>query len=487
MVYAPCSQAKMIKTHLEEIGGIHKGFRMVCLGARVAIPLSEGFSEKDAVSDPVLASLGTLEFGKERCPFSSAVLGNQRIPTFHPDSNPTMKNWSLCQIALLNVLRHHLPDVEITSDHRERINSVSNTVCPKSLERLGDDRTVVLPQQALNPVAAEDTVFYSWFYRTCSRGGTSLLLDQLWLEVWKEIAHLAESSRVVRKDSIDPDSGIRESGYTILWPGSFPITIEPGPSSPGWITVTEQGIRQSFDLTRVMFSRGNISEKIRFGRLVQKGEKVLDLYAGIGYFTLPALVLGKAEMVVACEWNPVAAQCLRFNLKDNNVFDRATVLEGDCRVTVAERNLWGVFDRVSLGLLPSSEGGWETAVRALNRSKGGWLHVHGNVVSSEVCLWMLWISRVLKQMLSKTDPDVVVVVSHLERVKSFAPTVNHYVADVLLAPRGEVAKRLLNVDIASGTTGVLQANGTVLQAPDRITPPSCALGDKGVLHQAWMR
>lgn len=32
-------------------------------------------------------------------------------------------------------------------------------------------------------------------------------------------------------------------------------------------------------MTRVMFSRGNITEKIRFGKLVQKGDIVLDVRA----------------------------------------------------------------------------------------------------------------------------------------------------------------------------------------------------------------
>ena len=146
-----------------------------------------------------------------------------------------------------------------------------------------------------------------------------------------------------------------------------------GPGSPGWITVTEQGIRQSFDMTRVMFSRGNVTEKIRFGKMVRKGDMVLDLYAGIGYFTLPALVHGQAKYVYACEWNPEAVKTLRFNLSDNGLEERATVLEGDCRVLVRNHQLVNMFDRVSLGLLPSSEGGWWTAVQAIRRSTGGWL------------------------------------------------------------------------------------------------------------------
>ena len=40
----------------------------------------------------------------------------------------------------------------------------------------------------------------------------------------------------------------------------------------------------------------------------------------------------------------------------------------------------GVADRVSLGLLPSSEAGWGVACTALKEA-GGWLHIHGNVNS----------------------------------------------------------------------------------------------------------
>lgn len=40
-----------------------------------------------------------------------------------------------------------------------------------------------------------------------------------------------------------------------------------------------------------MFSRGNVKEKIRVAEKypVQKGERVCDMFAGIGYWTLPLL------------------------------------------------------------------------------------------------------------------------------------------------------------------------------------------------------
>lgn len=61
---------------------------------------------------------------------------------------------------------------------------------------------------------------------------------------------------------------------------------------------------------------------------------------------------------------------------------RCEVRQGDCGQVAPH----GVADRVSLGLLPSSECGWAAAVAALKPS-GGMLHVHGNVLDVEESDW----------------------------------------------------------------------------------------------------
>ena len=39
------------------------------------------------------------------------------------------------------------------------------------------------------------------------------------------------------------------------------------------------------DLSKVMWSRGNINERARIPQLVEDGETVVDMFAGIGYFS----------------------------------------------------------------------------------------------------------------------------------------------------------------------------------------------------------
>ena len=147
-----------------------------------------------------------------------------------------------------------------------------------------------------------------------------------------------------------------------------------------WAKRTENGIIQSWDITKSMFCVGNITEKLRVASFDCNNEVVVDLFAGIGYFVLPYLIHAKAKHVFACEWNPTAVVALRRNLILNKIDDsKYTILEGDNRI-VAPTN---VADRVNLGLIPTADISYKTAVFALKDASGGILHIHGNVRRSK--------------------------------------------------------------------------------------------------------
>lgn len=80
-----------------------------------------------------------------------------------------------------------------------------------------------------------------------------------------------------------------------------------------------------------MFSAGNITEKLRVASCKCEGETVVDMYAGIGYFTLAYLVHAGASHVHACEWNPDAVEALTRSLELNSVSERVTIHPGDNR------------------------------------------------------------------------------------------------------------------------------------------------------------
>ena len=132
---------------------------------------------------------------------------------------------------------------------------------------------------------------------------------------------------------------------------------------------SENGIRFMLDVGAVMFSSGNLEERARIARLTSPGETVIDLFAGIGYFTLPVAVHAKPAKVVACEVNPTAFHYLTENIRVNRAGSVDARL-GDCRSTAPR----GIADRVILGHF-DADTYLDTAFEAARERAT--LHVHG--------------------------------------------------------------------------------------------------------------
>ena len=228
--------------------------------------------------------------------------------------------------------------------------------------------------------------------------------------LWEAVAGALGAKRLARMGEVSGD--FRESGVEMLL------------GDDDWVVRRESGVDYGYPMTRCMFSAGNVNERRRMGEVSSEGEVVVDLYAGIGYYTLPALVHG-GSTAHACEWNPEAVKALRWGLDANGVEGRCTIHEGDNRI--AAQSLGGVADRVFLGLLPSSEEGLEAAMGVLSPS-GGTLHVHGLAPSKD---HVSWVGDLLSSASSlRPGSDL----SHdLTRVKSYAPHWDHVVLDLMVA------------------------------------------------------
>ncbi len=138
--------------------------------------------------------------------------------------------------------------------------------------------------------------------------------------------------------------------------------------STGDVIHREFGISFCIDPSKVMFSQGNRTEKMRVAALTREGERVADLYAGIGYFTLPVARAG--GIVHAMEINPVAFGYLQKNIVLNQLSDRIEARCGDCRDLLS-----GVYDRVIMGHFDSAN----ALHQALSHvHPGSVLHVHSS-------------------------------------------------------------------------------------------------------------
>jgi tRNA wybutosine-synthesizing protein 2 len=129
----------------------------------------------------------------------------------------------------------------------------------------------------------------------------------------------------------------------------------------------ESGLLYHLNPTKVMFSQGNREEKRRIANLVKPGEQICDMFAGIGYFTLPMAKAG--GFIHALEINPDAVHYLEKNVRENALDSRIRITMGDCRKTIT-----GTYDRIHMGYYEAA--GFLDAALAHVKS-GTVLHVHG--------------------------------------------------------------------------------------------------------------
>ncbi len=186
---------------------------------------------------------------------------------------------------------------------------------------------------------------------------------------------------------------------------------------------TEHGTTYAMDLAEVMFAPGNKAERARMGEVVNRDEHVLDMFAGIGYFTLPMARAG--ARVTAVEKNPVAFRYLAENARLNDVMDRVELFMGDCREVVPIRVEAGAaFDRVVMGYYDAAEY-LTPALDAL--VAGGTLHMHE--ATPEAMLWDRPVER-LEQAARTANRQV----RHLDRrrIKSHSEGVEHVVLDAII-------------------------------------------------------
>jgi tRNA (guanine37-N1)-methyltransferase len=91
----------------------------------------------------------------------------------------------------------------------------------------------------------------------------------------------------------------------------------------------EHGLRYRVDLEKAYFTPRLGTERLRIARLVRPGEVVLDMFAGVGPFSL--LLAKRGARVVAIDKNPAAVSLLRENARMNKV-EEIEILEGDAAV-----------------------------------------------------------------------------------------------------------------------------------------------------------
>lgn len=182
---------------------------------------------------------------------------------------------------------------------------------------------------------------------------------------------------------------------------------------------TENQVRFCLDAAKLMFSSGNVDERIRMATVPKPGEVVVDMFAGIGYFSIPMAMHSEPARIVSHELNPLAFEYLKKNITMND----ADVVEptlGNC--LDAEED---VADRVVMGYVGTTH---EYLPKAMRILKGkGIIHYH------ETCPERLMPERPVERVRKAAEEagkEAEIVNTRV--IKSYAPGVSHIVIDALI-------------------------------------------------------
>ena len=136
----------------------------------------------------------------------------------------------------------------------------------------------------------------------------------------------------------------------------------------------EAGCIFAVDVEKCYFSPRLKHERLRIAGLVSPNETVVNMFAGVGCFSIIIAKRVPQAKVFSIDINPAAYRFMEENIRLNRVFGRVHPILGDSQ-EIVQTQLRGVTDRV-LMLLPEKALEYlPAALSALKRS-GGWIHYY---------------------------------------------------------------------------------------------------------------
>jgi len=128
------------------------------------------------------------------------------------------------------------------------------------------------------------------------------------------------------------------------------------------------------DVSSVYFNPRLSYERLRVSQQIKESEVVVDMFAGVGPYSILVAKLHPNSRVHSVDINPSAIKYLKENIFANGVADRVTPLLGDVR-NFSAAELSGIAHRVIMNLPSEAENYLDAALRIL-RKEGGLIHFY---------------------------------------------------------------------------------------------------------------
>ncbi len=185
----------------------------------------------------------------------------------------------------------------------------------------------------------------------------------------------------------------------------------------------ENGTWFVYDIKKIMFAKGNVSERGRLAKIVKEGEVIVDMFVGIGYFSLPIACKVENVKIYGIDLNPDSIFWLKEGIKKNKLGEKIIPILGDSKDIISKLIEEGIkVDRVLMGYLPPPE---EFIFSALSVLK------EGGIIHYDALIRTDFVEEDLAKVLALFEVGGRrVEIINPQRVKSYRPKVDHYVVDL---------------------------------------------------------
>jgi len=173
----------------------------------------------------------------------------------------------------------------------------------------------------------------------------------------------------------------------------------------------EYGCRYKIDLAKAYFTPRLSTERSRILTWVKEGETVVDMFAGVGPYSILIAKKASPAKVVAIDKNPEAVRLLRENISLNSV-KNIEAIEGDAREE-AEK-FAGIADHVIMNLPHSAHEFLDSSV--LLTKPGGIIHYYGITPEDDLFEGSI---KMIREAAERAGRDIEVLENRT--VRSYAP------------------------------------------------------------------
>jgi tRNA (guanine37-N1)-methyltransferase len=181
---------------------------------------------------------------------------------------------------------------------------------------------------------------------------------------------------------------------------------------------TEYGMKFAVDLAKAYFSPRLATERQRVTRMVKEGELIIDMFCGVGPFSVTISKNVPGSKIFGIDSNPYAIKNFMENIRINKV-ENVIPMEGDVKELMPSME---PADRIIMDLPQNSFDFFELALSSLK--EGGTIHYYETLTEVEA---------------REREDDLISIVQKQGRkmeleerrvVHGYSPTQNHYVFDI---------------------------------------------------------